>query len=170
MERKKLTGDGTWDFVAYIDGEDIVVDDTIITAFGGVGGGMIFDPDDSGPTASGVNTKSHVIQGVALPLNVKNRSVNHATHAALDGSPIPWIPWFTPVEVTIDGLTFTPRHGLVDLGPNKRVSQPGKPKALDLTVMAAAYWVPDWDLKDIAKNFERRGSYRILGGARYAQA
>lgn len=165
-QEKILRGDGTWPFVAKVDGDDLVIEDVIFTAFGGIGGGKIFDPDDSGATASGRNTKKEEISGVALPMDTRGRDVSHATHDALDGSPIPWLPWGTKVEVTIDGKTYTPPDGVVDIGPNKRVSKPGRAKACDLTVWAARHFAPDMEPRQIAKYFERRGSLRIIGGAK----
>lgn len=163
-----LEGDGTWPFTAMIVGDDIVVSDTLITCFGGAGNGVIFDPDDSGNTASGRNTKREEISGVALPLDTRGRDVGHAAHIALDGSPIPWLPWGILVEVTISGFSYTPPDGLVDIGPNKRVNKPGAPKALDLTVWAARHFNKTLSPRQLARQFEARGSYRIIGGAKYA--
>jgi hypothetical protein len=161
---KTLTGDGTWPFTAHIIGNDIVVDSTLITCFGGWGNGHNDDPQDSGGTASGRNTKTEEISGVALPLDTRGRSVSKATHKALDGSPIPWLPWGTLVEVKIGESVYIPPDGLVDIGPAKRVQKPGKAKALDLTVWAAHHFskAPP---KTLARTFEERGSYRIIGGA-----
>jgi hypothetical protein len=168
-----LTGEG-WPFEVHVIGDDLVVPDTLITCFGGIGNGVIFDPDDSGRTASGRNTKIEEVAGVALPLNTENRTgVDAATHRALDGSPIPWLPWGTFVEVTIKGVTFTPPDGLVDIGPSKRVQKPGNPKALDLTVWAARHFDKalhsehQMTPKQLAREFEARGSYRIIGGAKF---
>jgi hypothetical protein len=165
----ELRGDGTWPFSIFIDGDDLIVKDTLITSFGGIGGGQIFDPDDSGRTASGRNTKNEEISGVALPLDTRGRTVDAGTHKALDGSPIPWLPWGILVEVKIGDFVYTPPDGLVDIGPAKRVQKPGRPKALDLTVWAARHFAPTMSPKDIARRFERRGSYRIIGGAKYAK-
>ena len=172
-----LKGDDSWHFEAYVIGDDIVVKDTLITCFGGWGNGNIDDPDDSGKTSSGRSTKIEEISGVALPLDTSDRNVDKPTHKALDGSPIPWLPWFIPVEVTIEGIVFTPPDGLVDVGPNKRVSKPGQPKALDLSVWAARHFDKilaiqhgrdEMTPRQLARNFEARGSYRIIGAAQYA--
>jgi hypothetical protein len=95
-------------------------------------------------------------------------SMTPPEHAALDGSPIPKVPWHTLVEVTIDGQKSTPQSGVIDLGPGKKASRPGQPHALDLTVAAAKIFAPDASLKNLATSFEKRGSYRIIGGATFA--
>jgi hypothetical protein len=158
-----VTGDGSWPFQALIDGNDIVVNDIVITCFGGA-----FDPQDDGETASGVNTRnSPNVQGVSLPMDGRQYSMSPAEHRALDGSPIPKMPWHTLVEVTIKGKTFTPQSGVLDLGPGKQASRPGEPHALDLTVAAAKLFAPDASLQSLATCFEARGRYRIFGGAKY---
>lgn len=163
-----LRGDGTWPFEAEIVGEDIVVHATLITCFGGAGNGVIFDPDDSGRTASGRNTKLEEISGVALPLSTSGRGgIDSATHKALDGSPLPWLPWGIQVEVTIGDIIYTPPDGLVDIGPSKRVQKPGRPKALDLTVWAARHFNHKLTPRQLAREFEAFGSYRIIGGAQH---
>jgi len=57
---------------------------------------------------------------------------------------------------------------VIDLGPGKKASRPGQPHALDLTVAAAKIFAPDASLKNLATSFEKRGSYRIIGGAKFA--
>jgi hypothetical protein len=163
-----LRGDGTWPFEAHVVGDDIVIPFTFITCFGGWGNGNIDDPDDLGATAFGRNTKKEEISGVALPLDTRGRDVNEATHHALDGSPLPWMPGGTLVEVKILDLIYTPPDGLVDIGPSKRVQKPGHPKALDLTVWAARHFNDKLTPKQLARMFEAVGSYRIIGGAQYA--
>ena len=65
MVRRPLHGDGTWPFTAYVREGDIVVEDVVITCFGGAD-----DPEDNGETASGINTKySPNVQGVSLPMD-----------------------------------------------------------------------------------------------------
>lgn len=164
-----LTGNGKWPFVVEVDGDDLVVADTIITCFGGAGNGQIFDPDDSGRTASGRNTKLEEISGVALPMDTTDIDTDAATHKALDGSPVPWLPFFLPVEVTIGDITYTPPDGIVDIGPGFRVQKPGRPKALDLSVWAARHFNRQLTPRQLARNFEARGSYRIIGGAQYVK-
>jgi hypothetical protein len=158
-----LTGDSTWPFTAEIKGDDIVVTNIVITCFGGA-----FDPQDDGETASGVNTKySPNLAAVSLPMDGRKFSMTAREHAALDGSPIPKVPWHTLVEVTIDGKSFTPQSGVVDLGPGKNASKTGQPHALDLTVAAAKVFAPDASLQSLATSFEKRGSYRIIRAAKF---
>jgi hypothetical protein len=162
-----------WPFQIEIDGDDIVVNDIVITCFGGWGGGHIADSQDDGETASGENTRMDVIYGVSIPMDGKNFStLSHAEHAALDDCPIPRLlnsrgltAWHTPVQVTIGDQTIEPIDGIVDLGPGLHASRPGQPHGLDLTVMAASLINGSGLLRTLASTFERRGSYRIIGGA-----
>lgn len=153
-----------WPFTARIDGDDIVVDDIVITCFGGA-----FDPQDDGRTASGVNTKSDPsILGVSVAMD--GRAFDGLTpreHAALDYAPLPRMPWHTPVEVTIDGHTET--AGIIDLGPGRQASEPGAPHALDLTIALAARFpaARNLSMRALAREFEARGSFRIPGAAKY---
>lgn len=168
MTKTILKGDGSWPFDAYTDGEDICVDNVVITAFGGYGNGHISDPQDNGDTASGVSTKDKVIEGVSLAMD--GRAFKHLSskeHKALDGSPIPRMPFHTKVQVTIGGETFLFKDGVVDLGPGKQASKPGEPHALDLTVPAAARVSPHIPLNKLATMFSKRGSFRILGGVKF---
>src|ERR1700736_213799 len=169
---KVLKGDGTWPFEAVVDSDDIVVNDIVITCFGGWGDGNIDDPQDSGRTASHRNTKTERIEGVAIPMDSAQfpgmENSDSAGYHALVGSPLPKIPWATQVQVTIGAKTFTPKDGIVDLGPGKRATKnPNEPHALDLTPIAAALFQPDKPLRTLARNFEERGSYRIIGGAQF---
>lgn len=151
---RKLTGDGTWPFVAYIDGDDIVVNDVVITCFGGA-----YDPQDNGETASGINTKRNPnIAAVSLPMDF----------GPCKGSPLPRIPWGTPVDVTIGNHTARFGSGVIDLGPGKQASKPNEPHALDLTPGAAAVFQPGVPYRMLATQFFERGSFRIIGGAKYA--
>ncbi len=159
MGRKILIGDGTWPFTVNVEGSDLIVENIMITCFGGGD-----DPQDRGETASGVNTKLNPnILGVSLPMDGRAFHMSEAEHKALDGSPIPKIPWHTLVEVTIGGKTIVPDDGVIDLGPGKQASYPNEPHALDLTVAAAKLFNSGAN----ARNFEARGSFRIMGGARY---
>src|SRR5207247_838129 len=98
---KKLTGDGNWSFTAEIDGDDIVVKDILIMVCGGGGGGRINDPQDTGDTASGVNTKEEEVWGVAVPMDGRMFArLRPEEHRDLDGSPIPRVPFHLPVQVT----------------------------------------------------------------------
>lgn len=149
--RQVLLGDGTWPWQAFVDGDDIVVENCRCTCFGGAA-----DPQDSGETASGVNTKLNPkIEGCALPMRYTGKS--KALLAALGGSPIPKLPWKTMVEIKGAGITI--RVPVIDLGPAKKTGN-----ALDLTVAAARRFNP----KATATNFAMRCSYRILGAAKHA--
>lgn len=142
-----LVGDGSWDWIkAYTDGEDIVIEPGIVTAFGGAS-----DTMDSGETASGVSTKDNPSYiGCALPMR-------RDSSPALRGSPIPKLPWKTPVIFTDDnGVSVNTT--LIDEGPAKWTKHVG-----DLTVSAAQLF----DKHATANNFERRLSIRIIGGAKY---
>lgn len=162
-----LKGDGTWPFEPYIDGNDIRCDDIYITTFGGNGDGTNSDPQDDGQTASGKNTNNRAYIGCALPMDGRAfLGLSPYERRALDGSPIPRLPWGTPVEVTIDGKTIVLPHGVIDLGPGKQASKPGQPHALDLTVQAAALFAPDLPLNRLATTFKRKGSFRIINGAK----
>lgn len=141
---KKLpSGDG-WGFEAYIDGDDIVVNDTTATWFGGDD-----DPLDNGETASGVKTAGNPnVMGCALPVVAK--------HPSTAGSPLAFkkrIPWFTQVVVTIgDKFIVVP---LIDNGPAKSAQD-----GIDLTQAAFKTFAPlrQGVLKDV--------SYRIIGAAK----
>lgn len=148
-----LKGDGTWPFIAEIDGDDIVVRDVKATCFGGDS-----DPQDNGETASGISTRRNPrLQACALPLS-------YSRMEALRGSPIPWMPWRTPVDVTHGDVTIT--VPLIDLGPGKQATRKGQPAhAIDLTVAAARRFMPEAS----ATNFSLHPvTYRIRGGARFA--
>ena len=112
-----LRGDGTWSFTAYVDGDDIVVRNARTTWFGGPN-----DSEDSGATASGLNTRRHPdIKGCALPMSF----------GPCDGSPLPRLPWGTLVEIMHPASGKTLTVPVVDLGPSKRTGN-----ALDLTEAA----------------------------------
>lgn len=149
-------GDGTWPWTAEIDGEDIVVRNARATCFGGSG-----DPQDDGSTASGISTKDPSVLGCALPMD--GRMFTHLSpgeHMALDGSPIPRMPWKTPVCIqATGGMSF--EVPVIDLGPNKHTGN-----AIDLTIAAARLIDPN----ATATNFEARVDYRIAGGAKYLPA
>jgi hypothetical protein len=141
-----------WGFTSRIDGNDVVVDNARMTCFGGSN-----DPQDSGETASGVSTKRNPdLAAVSLPMDGRMfAGLSKAEHSALDGSPIPRVPWRTIVRVTVGDKSFD--WPVIDLGPGKRTGN-----ALDLTIAAARQINP----KATATNFEARGSYRVLGAAK----
>lgn len=146
-------GDGTWPWKARIDGDDVVVDDCRMTCFGGSN-----DPQDSGETASGVSTKSRPgLAACSLPMDGRYfPGLSRAEHQALDGSPIPRVPWNTIVKVTSNGITLN--LPVIDLGPGKRTGN-----ALDLTIAAARLI----KATATATDFEAKGSYRVVGAAKY---
>ena len=162
-----------WPFTAAFVGDDIVVENVVITCFGGWGTG-INDPQDKGETASGVNTRTSKVVGVSIPMDGREfNGLSLAVHRALDGCPIPRLrnslgltAWRTPVEVKINGKVWVPPDGIIDLGPGLQASSPGEPHGLDLTTWAAMFFRPDATLQELARNFSARGSYRIIGGAK----
>jgi hypothetical protein len=162
-----LKGDGSWPFTAEIDGDDIVLRHVKVTCFGGAA-----DPQDDGSTASGENTKLHPeIQGVSVPMDIRRfKLASRAAHAALDGCPIPVLPFHTAVKVTVAGkppVTFS-SHGVIDRGPGKQATRHGDlPHALDLTEAAARQFDP----QATARNFSAIAEeVRLLGAAKYAPA
>jgi hypothetical protein len=150
-----LRGDGTWPWTARIDGEDIVILNARATCFGGSD-----DPQDSGETASGISTKKNPsLAACSLPMDGRQFSgLRPAERAALDGSPIPRLPWKTMVRVTCGSISFD--APVIDLGPGKRTGN-----ALDLTIAAARKIDP----KATARSFEARVDVRILGGAKHVR-
>lgn len=169
-----LRGDGTWPYTARIEGDDIVCENIVITCFGGWGAGHNADPQDSGRTASGKNTKQDWIDGVSIAMDARQfrgmEQNDPAGYRALAGAPFPKIPWGTPVEVTIAGKKYTPRDGIVDLGPGKHASRPNEPHALDLTPPAAQVFRPGVAIARLATGFSAIGSFRIIGGAKFVQS
>jgi hypothetical protein len=170
-----LLGDGTWKFQAEIEGDDILVRGVTATWFGGSN-----DPNDSGQTASGFATRGHPsLLGCALPMDGRMfPKFSAAEHKALDGSPIPAMPFGinrdgspnpngAMVEVTaVNGRKIT--VPVIDLGPGKRAGD-----AIDLT-QEAFVQLADLDGKDIDRARElRKGvlrvDYRIIGGAKYVK-
>lgn len=151
----KTLGDGTWPWTARVDGDDVVVDSCRMTCFGGDS-----DPQDSGETASGISTKKNPsLPACSLPMDGRAfPGLSRAEHAALDGSPIPRVPWNTIVSVIAFGQTIN--IPVIDLGPGKRTKN-----ALDLTVAAARLLNP----RATATNFEANGSYRVIGAAKYVK-
>jgi hypothetical protein len=142
-----VTGDGTWPWIqAKVDGNDIVIESGVVTAFGGAS-----DTMDSGETASGLSTKDNPsFIGCALPMR---RDGNKE----LRGSPIPKLPWKTTVIFSApDGTQVSTK--LIDEGPAKWTKHIG-----DLTEAAAKLFDPTAN----ANNFEKTLGIRIVGGAQY---
>lgn len=151
----KGTVDG-WEFLkARIDGSDIVIDDAEVTAFGGAN-----DTGDSGETASGVSTKNNPkILGCALPMrrNTSPRADKKGRHPILRGSPLPMIPWMTPVIFTDPITKKRVTTKLIDEGPAGWTKHAG-----DLTVAAARKFDPKATAN--SANIPRL-QIRIVGGA-----
>lgn len=137
-----------WPWIkARVDGNDIVIEPGIVTAFGGDS-----DKMDSGETASGLSTKDNPsFIGCALPMR-------RDTNPQLRNSPIPKLPWRTVVRFTdlVSG-TYVDTQ-LIDEGPAKWTKHIG-----DMTTAAAKTFDP----KATANNFEKILAIRIIGGARY---
>jgi hypothetical protein len=144
----KVVGDGTWPWIqARVDGDDIVIDPGIVTAFGGA-----HDTMDSGETASGISTKDNPSYiGCALPMR-------RDASSALRGSPIPKIPWKTEVIFTEPKTGISVNTKLIDEGPAKWTKHIG-----DLTEAAAKLLNPH----ATANNFTQTLGIRIVGGARF---
>ncbi len=153
----KLTGDGSFKFEAEVVGQDIVLRGVRATCFGGAA-----DPEDSGETASGISTKAFAwLAAVSLPMDGRMfSSKSKSFHTALDGSPIPRVPWGTMVQIThmngVDVPDYT--FPVIDLGPAKRTGN-----ALDLTIAAARIY----SARASATNFTATVDFAILGGAKY---
>lgn len=102
---RQLVGDGTWGWSADVVGDDIVIRGASGTWFGGDD-----DPLDNGETASGVRTKGNPgLVGFSLPMDGRSKSTK--------GSPIPALPWHTPITVSNGEVSVT--GPLIDVGPAK---------------------------------------------------
>jgi N-acetylmuramoyl-L-alanine amidase/Papain family cysteine protease len=145
-----LTGDGSFAFHAEISGNDIEVRGVISTWFGGPD-----DPEDSGTTASGVSTRDNPnILGCALPMDGFH-------HRATDGSPLPRLPWNTPVRVKNVKSGIEQTFPLIDLGPSKFANSHA---AIDLT--EAAFTLLGGEPSDGVMHVD----YVIPDGARFVPA
>jgi hypothetical protein len=151
---RELKGDDSWPFRVFVDGLDLVLFGVRATCFGGVA-----DPQDDGQTASGHSTKDPEAFACSLPMDGRMfPHMSRLVHAALDGSPIPRVPWETMVHVRAkNGTQFI--VPVWDLGPGHRTGN-----ALDLTIKAARKINP----QATATNFEAIVDVRILGAAKYA--
>lgn len=125
-----------------IDGPDLLVESARATWFGGDS-----DPEDNGETASGVLTKGHPeLLGCALPMQ---------GFPVTGGSPLPRLPWRTPVRVWCPRTNREVTVPLIELGP----SPPPRANAgIDLTV--AAFQALGGRLSEGVLPVR----YRILGG------
>jgi hypothetical protein len=156
-----LKGSGDWGWTAEVIGNDIVVQNSKTTAFGGAN-----DKADSGQTACGFPTKGHPeLLGCALPLD--GYAHTKREHEALDGTPLPHMdfgltskgadrPNGAHVEVTDLKSGVQIVVPVIDLGPAK-----GTGHALDLTEAAARRFQSN----ATANNFSMVLQYRIINGA-----
>lgn len=144
----EITGDGTWPWIkARIEGDDIVIEPGIVTAFGGA-----HDSMDSGETASGISTKDNPsFIGCALPMR-------RDASSGLRGSPIPKLPWKTTVIFTDPKTSVSVSTKLIDEGPARYTKHIG-----DLTEAAARMF----DDNATANSFTKTLGIRIIGGAKY---
>ncbi len=143
-----------WNFEVLIDGDDLVVNNTAATWFGGDN-----DSQDNGLTASGVHTAGNPqCMGCALPVIV--RDAEGKLMVSTYDSPLavePHIPWKTQVKVTRAGVSIT--VPLIDNGPTKSSGH-----GIDLTQAAfRALGVP-------LRSGVALVSYRVIGGAKYLNA
>jgi len=148
-----------WSFSVIVLGDDLLVENTTATWFGGDN-----DPMDNGETASGVLTKGNPgLLGCSLPMDYQGKSL--ATRKAVGGSPIPMLPFGlnpngmpkpggTNVIVTRGEVSLT--VPLIDIGPARWTND-----GIDLTIAAFVA------LGGHRKQGVIPVSYRILGGAKF---
>lgn len=158
MSAVKITCPG-WSFSVIVLGDDLLVENTTATWFGGDS-----DPMDSGETACGYPTKGHPeLLGCSLPMDYKGPC--RATRKAVGGSPIPMLPFGlrpngkerqggTSVIVTRDAVSIT--VPLIDIGPARWAKD-----GIDLTLAAFL------KLGGHRKQGVIPVSYRILGAAKF---
>jgi len=144
-------------WVVEVNGDDLLIRCAIVTCFGGAN-----DPQDDGDTSSGVSTKKHPeLLGCALPFNIHG--------SACEGSPLPFFGWGVHRDGSHndDGaqVSFEDENGKVlgpipaiDLGPGLHTGHAG-----DLTEAAAKVF----DTNATARDFERKMTIRIHGGAKH---
>lgn len=150
-----------WPFAVRRIYDDLFIDNIEITCFGGA-----HDPQDDGQTASGVSTKDPDCDGVSLPMRVD--SVLELLH-----SPVPLCPWHTQVEIIINGQSYTPRLGVIDIGPGRQATHDSEEEeeahACDITPFVASQFAPHIPQDKLASEFAMRGCVRIIGGAKYLE-
>ena len=142
------------------DGDDIVVRNVVVTAFGGG-----HDLGDNGRTESGImnDGSNPKLLGCALPI----RSTESATrNSPLACATKPHIPWGTKVLFWGGHIEEADaiETALIDNGPDV-LRYPTH--AGDLTVYAAGQFNPLIPITKMANNFMAILSYRIIGGAKY---
>ncbi len=157
MSAVKITNPG-WSFSVIVLGEDLLVENTTATWFGGDK-----DPMDDGRTASGIMTKGNPgLLGCSLPMNYQGP--DKRTRRNCGGSPIPMLPYYyrgnkvraggTSVVVTSGQKSLT--LPLIDIGPARWAKD-----GIDLTPAAFSA------LGGNRKKGIIPVSYRIIGGAKY---
>jgi hypothetical protein len=145
-----LSGDGSYNFHAIVEGNDLVVQNAKATWFGGDD-----DPEDDGFTASGVMTKGNpTLLGCALPM-----SGCHCVYT--EGSPLPKVPWRTLIQVFSRETGRVLKIPLIDIGPNKNAKSHA---AIDLTQAAFNALGGSKSRGHISVDF------RVIGGATYVPA
>lgn len=155
-----------WNWLnAFIDGDDIVITDTLATCWGGP-----HDPEDKGGTASGVSTILHPeIVGCALPMRHDKVFDNKRKKFPLKNSPIPMMPFGVDaygrdnplgahIDMTFDNGFAIYKVPAIDLGPACWTKH-----GLDITTACARKRIAN----ATANNFERTVSYRIRGAAKF---
>jgi len=149
----KVISRNGWAFTVEIDGEDLVVNGTTGTWFGGGN-----DSGDDGETSSGVmnDGRDPNLLGCALPVEWFSHSTYDSPFIPTPHAQrrIPSIPWHTPVVVTHGTAQIT--VALIDNGPAKSVR-----RGIDLTAPA---------FRALGGNLESgvmMVSYRIPGAAGY---
>ena len=159
-----LEGDGSFNFEAIVDGNDLVVHRARATAWGGPS-----DPWDKGRTAAGVDTATHgdTVLGCSLPQSGAGVSACNGSpipklrygRVDADGKPIPDTGW---VRVRV----FSRKTGqqaeciVIDIGPAK---PPRANAAIDLTtgtIRALGFAVDPNDFEDIV-------DFRVFDGATF---
>lgn len=143
------------DIIAQIDGNDIVVRNVLVTAFG------YNDPGDNGECASGKKNGPDLM-GCALPVLASVAETRPSPLAFLKH-----IPWGTPVKFW-QGDEDLPAHSVMttleDDGPDvKDYPTHGG----DLCVAPASVFAPKIALEQLSRKFSATLSYRIIAGAKY---
>lgn len=167
-QHRIIKGNKRFPFDLLVDGDDLVLVNVTATWFGDTDHD---DPTDDGMTASGYATKGHPgLIAASLPMDGQQfPKMSRAEHAALDGSPIPRMPFGLDRHgKPVDGgcrISIKKLDGnvveipVIDLGPGAFTGH-----ALDLTEAAFNLCVgPTKKGKGIV-------SFRIINGAKFLQS
>lgn len=142
-----LPNDGTWPWLAYVDGDDIVLKGVQIVCFG------TFSPAAVRSDAEG----NEFIQACAVPMLYAGE--DPVLLEEFGTSPLPVIPWETLAVIRSgDAEVQLP---VVDIGPVKSTGA-----AIGLTLGAARLFKPDAEVGDIIAT----GDYRLVGAAQFLPA